>query len=68
MLCGERDETINHISECSKFLQKDYKTRYVWMGKVIYWNLWKKFKFDYTNKWYMHNLESVLKNYMHLGL
>ena len=27
-LCGDRDETINHIiSECSKFAQKEYKTR-----------------------------------------
>ena len=22
----------------------------------------KKFKFDHTNKWYIHNLESVLEN------
>ena len=22
----------------------------------------KKFKFDYTNKWYMHNTASVLEN------
>ena len=22
-LCGDRDETINHISECSKLAQKD---------------------------------------------
>ena len=28
-LCGDRDETINHIiSECSKLVQKEYKTRY----------------------------------------
>ena len=28
-LCGDRDETINHIiSECSKLTQKEYKTRY----------------------------------------
>ena len=27
-LCGDRDETINHIiSECSKIAQKEYKTR-----------------------------------------
>ena len=25
----------------------------------------KKFKFDHTNKWYMHNQESVLENEMH---
>ena len=28
-LCGDREETINHISECSKLAQKEYKTRHV---------------------------------------
>ena len=27
-LCGDRDETTNQISECSKFAQKEYKTRH----------------------------------------
>ena len=37
-LCGDRDETINHIiSECSKLAQKECKTRHDWVGKVIYW-------------------------------
>ena len=28
-LCGDRDETINHIiSECSQLAQKEYKTRH----------------------------------------
>ena len=36
-LCGDRDETINHIiSECSKLAQKEYKTRHDWVGKVIH--------------------------------
>ena len=30
-LCGDRDDTINHIiSECSKLAQKEYKTRHDW--------------------------------------
>ena len=29
---------------------------------MIHWELCKKFKFDYTNEWYMHNPESVLAN------
>ena len=50
-LCGDRDETINHIiSERSKLEQKKYKTRHDWVGKVIHWELCKKFKFDHTNK------------------
>ena len=61
-LCGDRDETINHvISECSKLAQKEYKTRHDWLGKVTH----KKFKFDHTNKWYMHNPEAVLENDTH---
>ena len=29
---------------------------------MIHWELCKKFQFDHTNKWYMHNLTSALKN------
>ena len=55
-LCGDRDETINHIiSECSQLAQKEYKTRHNWVGQVIHKEMCKKFKFDHTNKWYMHN-------------
>ena len=65
-LCGEGNETINHIiSECSKLAQKEYKTRHVWVGKVIHWEMYKKFKFDQTNNWYMHNQASVLENDTH---
>ena len=56
-------ETIDDIIfECIKLAQKNYKTRYDWTGKVIHWELCKKLKFDHTNKWYMHNPESVLNN------
>ena len=65
-LCGDRDETINHIiSECCKIAQKEYKTRHDWMGKVIHWELCKKLKFDHTNKWYMHHPASVQENETH---
>ena len=61
-LCGDRDKTINHIIiECSKLEQKEYKTRHDWVGNVIQKELCKKLKLDYTNKWYMRNPESVLK-------
>ena len=49
-LCGDRDETINLVNECSKLAQKKYKTRHNWLGKVIHWKFCKKFKFDYMNK------------------
>ena len=36
-LCGDRDETINHIiSECSKLALKEYNARHDWVGKVIH--------------------------------
>ena len=50
-LCDDRDETINHIiSECSKLARKEYKAIHDWMGKVIHWEMCKKFKFDHANK------------------
>ena len=65
-LCCDRDETINHIiSECSKLAQREYKARHDWVGKVIHWEMCKKFKFDHTNKWYMRNPVPVLENAMH---
>ena len=64
-LC-DRDKTINHItSECSKLAQKEYKTRHDWIGKVIHWEMSKKFKFDHTNKWYEYNPAAFLENNIH---
>ena len=65
-LCGDRDETINHIiSECSKLARKEYKARHDWVGKVIHWEMCRKFQFDHTNKWYMYNPAPVLENDSH---
>ena len=70
-LCGDRDETINHIiSECSKLAQKEYKARHEWVGKVIHWEMCNKFKFDHGicmvyTKWYMHNPAPELENDTH---
>ena len=65
-LCGDRDETINHIiSECSKLAQKEYKARHDWVGKVIHWEMCKKLQFNHINKWYMHNPAPVLVNDSH---
>ena len=62
-LCSNWDETINHIiSECSKLAKKEYKARHDWVGKVIHWEMYKKFKFDHANKGYMYKLAPVLEN------
>ena len=67
MLCGDIDETINHIkSEFSELAQKEYKIRHDLQGKMIYWELYKKLKFDHKNKWYMRNPESVFEKKMHI--
>ena len=50
-LCGNRNETINHIiSEWSKLAQKEYKTRHDWVGKVIHREMCKKLIFHHKNK------------------
>ena len=65
-LYDDRDEIINHmISECSKLTRREYKTIHDWAGKVIHWELCKKYKFDHTNKKYIHSPESVLENETH---
>ena len=65
-LCGDRDEIVNHIiSKCSKLAQKEYKTRHNSVGKMIQSEVFKRFKFDHTTKWYIQKPESVLKNKKH---
>ena len=62
-LCGEKDKTINHIIyEYCKLAQNEYNTRHDWVGEVIHGKFWKKFKFDHTKRWYIHNPESFLEN------
>ena len=49
-LCNDRDETINHnINECRKLAQEEFKARHDWVGKVINWEICKKFKIDHAN-------------------
>ena len=53
---------INHISKCNKLVQREYKIRYNWVGKVDLLGLCKKLKFEYTTKWYIHKPESIMEN------
>ena len=65
-LCGDKEETINAIiNEYSKLAQNDYNSRHDWVGEMIHWEMCKKFKFDLTNKWYIHNPAAVLENDTH---
>ena len=66
IICGDRDKTINHIiNECSKLAQNEYKARHDWVGKVIHWEMCRKFQIDHTNRWYMHDSAPVLENKSH---
>ena len=63
-MCGKREESIAHVvAECEKFAQNQYKNwRHDRVGKVIHWELCKKYGFDCTEKWYDHIPEGVLEN------
>ena len=58
-------KTINHINECSKLAWKNTRDGMNWVGKMIYWELWKRWKCSHADKWYMHKLESVPEYEMH---
>ena len=40
-------------------MPKVYNRRHDCVGKVVHWELYKKFKFDHVNKWHMYNPEIV---------
>ncbi len=56
---NNNNNSNNNNNNNSKLAQKEYKTRHDWVSKVINWEMCKKFKFDHTNKWYIHNPSSV---------
>ena len=41
---------IDKTQQNSKLVQKEYKSRHDWVGKVSHWEMCKKLKFDHTNK------------------
>ena len=48
------NEYINNINANATNLHKTYKTRHNSVGKVLHWELCKKFTFDHNTKWYLH--------------
>ena len=62
-VCRKVDESIDHIvSDCSKLAQKEYKRRHDNLGKIVHWKVARKCNFEAVDKWYDHELESVLEN------
>ena len=53
------------LSECSKLAENEYKTKHDLVGKVIHWELCKRFEFDHTGSWYMYKPELFLIRFRH---
>ena len=64
-LCGERKETVSHITtECKKLAQNQYKSwRHDKVAQAIHWNLCKKFNLQCKETWHDHSPEAVMENY-----
>ena len=65
MVSNSNNDNNNLIKRMLQINTEENKTGHDWVGKVIHWELSKKFKFDHTNKWYMHNTTSILDNETH---
>ena len=62
-MCGQRNETVNHIiCECSVLAQKEYLKRHNNLCKYVHWRLCKKQDLESAEKWYEHNPLSVVEN------
>jgi hypothetical protein len=62
-MCGEREETINHIiSECSKLAQTEYKGRHDKVAAAVHWGLCRMNDIECSKKWYEHRAEKVIEN------
>ena len=60
-ICGESDETNNHIvSECKKLAQKQYRCwRHDKVAQVIHWDLCEKLGYDRDENYYKHEPRPV---------
>ena len=59
-MCGETGKTISHIvSECSKLAQREYRRRHDNVARMVYWKLCEKSYLEKSEKWYLHNPQTV---------
>ena len=62
-MCAKTGERISHIvSECSKLAQREYKRRHDHVARMIHWKLCEKFSLEKSEKWYLHNPQTVNEN------
>ena len=53
------------VWKTQKAVNNNNNTKHDWVGKVIRWDMCKKFKFDHSNKCFMHNPEFLVENVTH---
>lgn len=62
-LCGERDETIDHVtSGCNKLAQNDYKKGNINVAAMLHCNLCKKYYRPTSRDWWNHKNEKFIEN------
>ena len=62
----EIGETISYIvRECSKLAQKEYKRRHNNVARMVYWKLCEKSNLEKSEKWSLHNPQTVTENVNH---
>ena len=61
-VCGEKDETIDHIlNGCSKLAQNQYKKRHDQVASALHWSMCKNHNISCSEKWYNHHAEKVIE-------
>ena len=53
------------MSECSKVAQRGYKRRHENVARMVHWKLGEKLNLEKSEKWYLHNPQTVSENVNH---
>ena len=53
------------MSECSKLAQRGYKRRHENVARMVHWKLGEKLNLEKSEKWYLHNPQTVSENVNH---
>ena len=62
-MCTSHDETVQHIlCGCLKLAQVEYKKKHDIVGRVVHWELCRKFRLECSDKWCEHTSRSVAEN------
>ena len=61
----QRRNDQSHNKRLQQISTEGVKARHDWVGKVVHWEMCRKFQIDHTNKWCMHNPAPVPENDSH---